>query len=405
MTRVFKYTEKKLARDIGRVAESIDPTISYEYLPESREVKLNSAEDKYGGPIMIFLGNLYLKVSDLPRKDRIPTIEGFISDALNPPERSPDEEINSLGLRIRTDFEISFRNRHVELMGHEPPPSICVPHGDLLVEVVSDKEESIYLARSDDLAEIGVSEEQAVEIAAARLRRHTGSDQWEQLEDSIWISAYQDDYDFARLVAAGDSASFPFQGSAIVFAPSHAVCLISNTADAEVLTRMVEIGYERSASHRSLSEQLWTMDDDRLWREWMPASSSPSASVAQLQAMRELDKQYADSKELLEQSLGDEDVFVASFQAIQNNSGLSSYSAYTINLPSYLPRSEFVAVVDPELPEEDEIVGRVDWDTFQAIVGDDSMLAVEAMVPAWFRLTQRLSAEQIDRIRQSAEPL
>jgi len=400
---LFKYTEKKFATDVGRVAESIDPSLEYTYLPETREVKLTSADDDSGGPFTFFLGNIFLKVSELPRKERLPTIEAFLREVVKPKELTPDELMESLALRVRTDFEIDFRNGHVELMGHETPTSISMRRGELLVEVVSDSDESVSIAQSDNLAEIGVSEDEAVRMATAKIRRSTGDDQWEKIHDSIWISRYQDDYDFARLVAAEDFGEFPFKGNPIVFAPSHSICLATDSTDTDVLLKMTEIGNESAASHRPFCQLLWTLEDGSDWKEWRPDEASESWSVAQLQAMRETVSKYEEMKDYLERSLV-EDVFVATFQAMQDDDGLTCYSVYTLDLPSYLPRTDFVAIVDPGLPKDETVIGRVDWDEFEKSLGIGTIEQVEDLNPQWYRILQKLDSGQKERLRKMARP-
>lgn len=402
---MFKYTEKKFAKEVGRVAESIDPSLSYKYLPESREVKLTSTNDDAEGPFTVFLGNIYLKVSALPKNERRPAIEAFLLDVLTPKELSADELMESLAFRVRTAFEIDFRNRHLQLMGHDAPPSITVSRGDLLIEIVSDREETLSIARSDDLAEIGVDEDEAMRMAAAKIRRGTGEDQWEKLDEFIWISKYQDDYDFARLVAAEEFGKFPFDDRPIVFAPSHSICLATCSTDADVLTRMVDAGNEGAASHRPFCQLLWTLDEGAEWKEWQPGPGASSSEVARLQSLRETAQQYEESKGYHERALGEEDVFVATFQAIQNDDGLTCYCVYTFDLPSYLPLTDFVAIVDPELPDDQTVVGRLDWDEFADLVGSESLQRIDDMTPAWYRLMQPLQASKKDQIRTSARPL
>ncbi|MEM8982687.1 MAG: hypothetical protein AAGC71_06650 [Pseudomonadota bacterium] len=402
---MFKYTEKKFAKDVGRVAATIDPSLSYEYLPASREVKLTSNKDDAGKPINIFLGNIFLKVSALPKRERIPTIRAFLTEVLTPKKLSPDELMGSLALRVRTDFEIDYRNRHLVFMGHEAPPSIVVRRGDVLVEIVADREESVSIARSDDLAEIGVDADQAFRMAAAKIRRSTDNHQWEQVDDAIWMSRYQDDYDFARLIAAEDSGKFPFDGAPIVFAPSHSICLATSSTDVDVLHRMVDLGSDHAANHRPFCQLLWTIDEGAAWQAWTPTPNTDAYAVAQTQALRETMHQYAESKDYLEKSLGEEDVFVATFQAIQNDEGLASYSVYTLDVPSYLPLADFVVIFDPELPEDEAVVGRIDWDEFAKIVGAEFLEPIDGLIPAWYRILQPLDASQKTLARQSARPL
>ena len=401
---LFKYTEKKLARDVGKVAGLIDPSLEYSYLPETREVKLASRDENGAGPFTIFLGNIFLKFSGMPGRERLPAIEAFLREVMTPPELSPDALMESLALRLRTGFEVDFRNRQIELMGHEAPPSILSHRGELLVEVVSDRDESVSIARSDELADIGMSEDEAVRMAAARLRRCSGDDQWEKIGDSIWISSYQDDYDFARLIAAEDFGHFPFRGAPIVFAPSHSICLVTDSTDPGVLSTVTEVGNEAAANHRPFSQLFWTLGAAGHWTQWHADASSESWGIAQLQVMREKVGQYEEMKDYLERSLT-EDVFVATFQAIQGDDGLACYSVYTLDLPSYLPRTDFVVIVDPELPEGQTVVGRVDWDEFESSLGDGAIEPVDGLAPPWHRIEPQLDAQQKARLCQMARPL
>jgi hypothetical protein len=400
-----KYTEKKCAKDIGKVAESIDPSLKHTYLPQSREVKLVSTNDDTGRPNMVFVGNIFLTVSKLPRKQRLRTIEALLREVMTPTELSPDELMESLSLRVRTDFEIEFRIPHEEQMGQEAPPPISKRRGELQLEVVFDREETIAIARPDDLAEIGVSEDEAVRMATAKIRRATDGNQWDKFHESIWMSRYQDDYDFARLVAAEDFGRFPFDGPPIVFAPSHSICLATDSTDTEVLLKMMEIGIKSSANHRPFCQLLWTLEDGCGWKEWRPDESSESWGVAQLQTKREASSRYKIMKDYLDRSLV-EDAFVATFQARQDGDGLASFSVYTLDVPSYLPRTDFVGIVDPGgLPERVTVIGRVDWDEFEKILGIGTIEQVEDLNPPWYRIMQKLDTGQKERLRQMARPV
>jgi hypothetical protein len=400
-----KYTEKKCAKDIGKVAESIDPSLKHTYLPQSREVKLVSTDDDTGRPFAVFLGNIFLNVSKLPRKERLRTIEALLREVMTPTELSPDELMESLSLRVRTDFEIEFRIRDNELVGQEAPPPISRGRGELQLEVVFDRDETVSIARPDDLAKIGVSGDEAVRMATAKIRRSTGGDQWQKFDESIWMSRYQDDYDFARLVAAEEFGEFPFDGPPIVFAPSHSICLATNSTDTEVLLKMTEIGNKSSAKHRPFCQLLWTLEDGCDWQEWRPDDASESWGVAQLQTKREAINRYKRMKDYLDRSLVG-DAFVATFQAMRDDDGLTSISAYTLDVPSYLPRTDFVGVVDPGgLPERVTVIGRVDWDEFEKSLGIGTIEQVEDLNPPWYRIMQKLDAGQKERLRQMARPV
>lgn len=401
---MFKYTEKKLAKDIGRVAESIDPALRYTYSPADREVRITSSKSEAFGPYTVFLGNLILKISALPRKERHPVIAAFVRELLAPKRLSPDELMNTLALRVRTDFEIKIRNRHLEIRGGHAIPTVVSRRGELSVEIVSNQAESVSIVKPEDLAKIGVTEGEAMRIASARLRRATGESQWREIERSIWKSSYEDDFDFARLVAAEGDEKFPFAGQPIVFSPSHSICLATDSASPDVLTRMVDLGVESASNHRPFSQLLWTRGGRGEWRVWQPDRASEAWDAARLQQVRETVTRYVESKELFERLLGEE-TFVAGYKVIRNEHGLTSVCAYTFDVPSYIPGTEFVAIVDPGRPERESVVGRVTWQEFEQCLGPTALERVEDFEPAWFRMMSPLDDSAKDRLRQMAQSI
>jgi len=297
---MFQYTEKKLAKDIGKVAFSIDSSLQWAYNPDTKEVTLSHSGDENTESYRVFLGNIFLKVSSMSKKDRLVSIESFLRDVLKPKELTPDEFMASLSLRVRTQFELEIRSHHMALMEGESPESISVSRGDLLIEVVSDRDETVSTANSDDLAEIDVTEDEAIRMATAKIRRSTDQEQWGHIEGSIWISQYQDDYDFARLVAAEDEGRFPFSTSPIVFAPSHSICLATDKSDAETLSRMVEIGNNLSVNHRPFCKLLWTLENGTQWNRWLPDETCGGYQIAAGQVISETAEMYAETKNYLE---------------------------------------------------------------------------------------------------------
>ena len=397
---MFKYTEKKLARDIEKAAKKINPDFRSVYLPENREVNLSLPGEDDSETRTFFLGNLFLKFSKMSRIERRGSIESYLRDSLIDKELSPDEWMASLALQVRTKFEIEHRNRHIELK-RKPPQSILFERGQLVVEVVTDSTETMAITQVDDLVKMGVTREEAIRIATAAIRRSTHPDQWENVGESIWVSSYQDDYDFARLVIADEDLRFPFAGTPIVFSPSRSICLATDSANADVLSKMIDAGNQASSSHRLFSQLLWTRGDDNHWEHWKPDETSDASQLVALQVVRETLTQYEETKKYLERSITD-DVFIASYTAIENDHGITCYSVYTLDLPSYLPRTDLVMIVDPERPEGESVIGQLDWSQFESCCED--LLVIHDITPAWYRILNPLGSAQKKRMRQLVRP-
>ena len=376
----------------------------YTYSPADREVQLTSGKAGADSPYTVYLGNIFLKFSPIPKKERLAAIEAFLRELLTPKALSPDELMESLALRVRTDYEIKYRNRQVKLRGSGVIPSIVSRRGDLSVEIVSDHAESVTIVKPEELAKIGVTESEAIEMASAKVRRSTGDSQWRKVDDLIWMSTYEDDYDFARLVAAEGGARFPFDGQPIVFAPSHSICLATNSTSGQVLSRLTDLGNEAAMSHRPFCQWLWTPGEWRDWKAWRPDDTSDASGAWLLQGFRETAKRYQETREFLQRLLGD-DVFAGGYEAIRRNERLTSYCAYTLDLPSYLPVTELVAIVDPAKQEREAVVGWVTWSEFEDCLGPSAIEAVEDMEPAWRRVMLPLDSGTKDRLRKVAHPL
>ncbi len=396
---MFRYTEKKLAKDIGRIAKYIDPSLVIEYKPEAREVTLSVEErgrDK--APTSIFLGNIFMKMKELGRKERAPSIERLLNELLSPRVFDPDDFMNSLAIRVRTDFEISLRKKMMASKGYEQTDLSLFRIGEALLELISDNEESISTVKNEDIEKAGITKEEGLRIAGAALVRATGLDQWEQVEPHIWMSTYQDDYDFARIVAADDNVRIPFDGNPIFFAPSHSICLVTDQGTDETLLRMIAIGEKFSENHRPFSQSFWQKSNDGLWKQWLPLEGEPGRQAASLQRVKEAFTQYDEQKEHLQAQVGEE-VFVSKFQATNSEAGIMTFSVYTLNIPTYLPLTDEVSLYDHE---NEEILGNVGWSVFNACLGPDYISAVEDEIPARYKVMDPLLPEQVEYLRERA---
>jgi len=403
---LFGYSEKKLARDIGKIAKRLDSGLSSTYDPQSRSVDLHRVSDGEDAPYNIYLGNLYLKLKDMTRSQRSESIEAFLTEVLFPKELTADELIAALALRARTRFELELRG-NLMAIGGVPFETVAYETGDLVLELVADGDESIMSVSPDKLSDASISAEDAYKTAAATLVRATNESQWTQISEHVWASAYEDDYDFSRLVAAGSSARFPFDGAPVAFVPSHSVCLVTSNPSGPVLAEMIEIGNEAAESHRPFSQLLWAQRPDGQWAQWTTNPGEDGYAELVLQEVRERVAQYDDQQQYLESLLQDrgEDSFVASYQVYERDGELQSVATYTLNLPSYLPKTDVVALVDPDAGKNDAVLGAVAWSQFEQALGADTLKVMDGLSPPRFRLLGELTTEQLQRLQNALQPI
>ncbi|HNP36326.1 MAG TPA: hypothetical protein PKK10_10770 [Woeseiaceae bacterium] len=403
---MFGYSEKKLAKDIGKITKRMDSDFHATYSPETRTVDINRVSDVDAPPYSLFLGNLFLKVRDMDRKGRESTLKTFVTDVIYPRELTADELLASMALRTRTPFDLNLR-RQLLLSREEPPEPVIFGEGDLLLELVADSAESVSTISTDKLSELSISREQAYKTAVARLVRATLDPQWRIAAENIWASVYEDDYDFARLIAEKDHVKLPFDGPAIAFSPSHTICLVTNRSDDETLSQMVEIGDQLSESHRPFSQLLWTKSENCAWKPLTTPDGTDGSKIAILQSIRERISQYADQKVVLESRLSrlGEDSFVATYEVFERPDGFRSICTYTLHLPSYLPEADEVALVDLDGVRDSPLLGMVTWDDFSSTLGPSTLIQLSDYVPVRYDLTTRLTKDQEDTLRNLVKAL
>jgi hypothetical protein len=315
--------------------------------------------------------------------------------------------MTSLAFRVRTRADFHLRRRIVELNGEAFPESVTFGDGDPFLELMLDNASTVSTISKERLDAATITAEDAYRIAAATLARASGGSQWSELRERIWVSSYQDDYDFARLVVAGADAQLPFTSEPHVFVPSHTVCLLTDSDDDAVLREMIQLGNQRSEKHRPFSNLIWTRDAHGAWIQWTPAVGSKGHVVSELQRARETHAWYAEQKWYLEQMLEkrNEDAFVATYQAFETEEGCKSLCAYTLNLPSYLPKTDDVAIIVSVGGGEPSVLGRIAWTEFEDVLSPETLVPMPDELPLRFRLTARLSTEQERALKAAVTPL
>lgn len=397
---IFRYSEKKLARDVARIAAVIDSSFCAEYQPKQSSVKISHAQRTAESPAVIYLGNLLLKVRDLPRGERETVLAKTVREMLSKEQLPPDDLMASLALRARTRQEMHLRRRILELNGNNFPDTVTFGDGELFLELMVDNATTVSTISRERLSAASTTTEDAYRIAVATLARATTGAQWTVLAEHIWASSYQDDYDFTRLVVAGADARLPFTSAPRVFAPSHAVCLVTDSDEDSVLREMIELGYKRSENHRPFSNLFWTRNGGA-WIRWAPSVGEKGYKASELQRMKETLSQYTEQKLYLEQLLEarNEDVFVASYQPFETKEGCSSRCAYTLSLATYLPKTDDVMLVAVNRDEKPSVLGRIAWTEFEAALGPEMLTPMPDELPLRFCLTAALSAEQEEALR------
>ncbi len=400
---MFRYTEQKLANEVIKIFRDIDPSLTARYHPGPQDIQFyDDAGDEKGG--RVYLGNLYIQAKQLgffERRNWLRTVIGEISDELL---LNSDEFLASLKLRVRSRFEIDLREKIAAIRGSKVQ-YLKIKAGDLILELVSDREKTVAAVGPERLEKFEITLDEAFRHARATLTRATEPDQWTSVEPGIWISTAADDFDFARLVASAADAQLPFDETPIAYAPSHSTCVITNCEDEDILGRVVAIGRKASENQRHLSHLLWIRNAAGDWQEYRPEDDTPAAAIVAMAGLAEENQLYDDQKYYLEEVLEnqEEDCFVASFMIYEDDNGPFTACAYTFDIPSYLPLTDRVAIIDPQLPEHG-MYCVIPWQTFADVIGPASLVMMPDEYPPRFKLLPALTPEQKSAFRALADP-
>ena len=172
----------------------------------------------------------------------------------------------SLRLRPRTAEAIVTRLLSIETKSDKQYDQVSFGLGDLTLDLVADGGSHVSSVSVSSLAKVGLTPDTALNMARAALARETDGNQWCG-DKGVFISGYGDEYDFARLLAAGGGPDcFPFSGRPIVYAPSYGFCLATEQRDAATIGAMVRVGDSMAEGDRAVLASAvdlagrWSMD-------------------------------------------------------------------------------------------------------------------------------------------------
>ena len=374
------FTIDEFRQEFFAVLEPLKPDSQYSYNQDTQTI--NEKNNEVDG-LKIYLGNLFNKTKNMSVEERRKYIEHFLNESMNTETVSLNLVQERMFYRLRTEAELSNREIYLRSAENDSQKFVSGSVGELKLELVIDQETTIRTPTSKMLTELGITDKDLFEIAYKNMIKISQNNGWTLIENNIWQSNYQDDYDGARLVSLYPETKLPFSGSPIAFMPSHSVCLITTEENTDALKTMIDIGNELAVDHRPLTHKLWTFKNGG----WVPLTltmENPAYALAARQNLIDSSRWYAEQKEILENNFERDqlDIFVASFQAIENEEkDLFSYSVLSFGVNTLLPRTDKVFFVDDNQPKDTNVLGSLDWTDFLNVLGRDRFKIYENLSP------------------------
>ena len=344
---------------------------------------------------ILFLGNAYREYRTLSETSRPQALRRFVRAWLQAhkpsPRNMPNVQPDILpAVRSRSFFE-SVRLRMI-IEGNE---DTFLPYqtigDDLGVGLVYDMPDSMKPITNMELGGWGATFYHALEASRDNLRQLRPMIVGPKEGEGTYVFASNDGYDSTRLILLDLIRQFQVKGDYIAMAPGREMLIVGGSEDKSSLEAMVALAKKALEQPRALSGVAVRLDGDD-WAPWMPDAGHPLYDEFRLLRMQTCGQDYAEQKELLDalhEKTG-EDVFVASFSAIQHNSTghRTSYCTWAKGLESLLPRAERIL-----LGGEDQQPIMAPWEKVVEVAGD--LMSPTEMYPQRYRVKEFPTAEQL----------
>jgi hypothetical protein len=333
----------------------------------------------------VFLTNLFAETRDLAPADRAARIQRF----LRPLEQPPVDRADWASVR---EHLVPLLRTSTHALGSPDVAATLLrrPVWPFLIECVGvDAEDSFQLVASAQLTTWNQTAEAVFTAARENAARHFGQGDSKIYDDRLpyplWHVSRDDSYESSRLLLPGWLASFTgkVKGRPVAIVPHRSFVLVGGDGDEACLQRLIESARrEYEASTRAVSPALYTVDDAGAVVPLTLASDHPLASQVAIGHVLLASHEYGAHREVLQRRHG-EAVFVSSYVGIQRKDGsVSSYTTWTKDVPSLLPRAHEIAfVIDPG--QLSSRMYRVSWERALARLGEALVPVPDVDPPHW----------------------
>lgn len=221
--------------------------------------------------------------------------------------------------------------------------------------VMVDSEKDMRRLTTSDLKNYQITETEAFEIAKKNLlnRSHKAM---ANLGNGLFISDWNDDYDSARILLPDLLQSYIKDGKVVAFAPTRNKLLVTSDKSPTGMAAMMRIVESHVGKPRSLPPRMLILEDGK-WRQFRPIAYANLLSHLQTDFAAE---EYGMQKSKIEEKLArhKQDIFVASYQvaSVPRDQPALSACTWSKDVPSLLPRTDIVCLIDPNQPSEAVVV-------------------------------------------------
>jgi len=397
LSRLFGGSDKdRFARELASAIRRAGEKTAVRY--ESGEFRLRGGAQ--GGHIMN-LHNAYAEYQAAPAGQRAAVVQRFARNWFNAQKEVPadfaDVRPDLLPVvRSRSEFEMTILALRTNGAAEVDWPYRVVA-GHLGLGVAYDLPDSMTFVQQHQLKEWRVTFDEALEVAYDNLLARTDRD-FEQPVPGVWLSPFHDNYDASRLALCDVLQQYEVRGDLVAAVPNRDVLVLTGSEDESGLRFLADLVEEQMEKPRPLSGFPVRLDG-QTWLPFLPDPNSPLYGRFRLMQVRSIGSDYADQAgglNRLHEKSG-EDIFVASYKAVQRDGKIMSYCVWSEGADALLPRTDEVYFFQPRGDNDGEVVAVVPWDQMTAVVGN--LLEDGRLYPARYRVRRFPNAEQLAELK------
>jgi hypothetical protein len=349
--------------------------------------------DKKGG-LQLYLDNAYLEYCSVSRSSRKGLFQKWVRMWFASRKEKPTDYAD-----IKHDLlptlkpRIYYENARalIETDGDVPPDwPYQILEDPLVVGLVYDEPESTRTISQDDLNDWGVTFYEAMEVARENLTklpfRLLGPG---ERNEGVYLFMTGDSYDATRLLLLDQVRSLKVTGEHVVMVPNRESLIVTGTEDENGLKAMLDLAKERIEQPRIICSFAFRLDGDD-WVQWLPETTHPLYMEFRGLQIQSYGRDYNEQKAFLDKlhEKKGQDIFVASYRALQDEERIWSYCVWSKGVDALLPKTDSIMFAEEEQPPI-----MVEWN--KAIEKYSDLMQPEDIYPPRWRVREYPNRDEL----------
>lgn len=234
--------------------------------------------------------------------------------------------------------------------------------------VAIDNEKSISYVNQGVIDSWNKPFDELMDIATENLRNISSSG-FVEIADGVYASGWQDTFDTSRILLTDKvRTECTVQGDHLAFLASRDHAFITGSDDIPGIKMVLEICKELEASPRPLYMVPLILVGDE-WQVFDAPEFHPCQHDLKFAKVIALSAIYQESQNILNEKLTD-DVFVATFTALQSKDSDDIYTVCVSACKSLLPKVEWIDFMNVDMQtEQAKSLGKARWEEVEALFG------------------------------------